>query len=131
MELRERRAVLESQPNPDPRLDYVSMLSGDIRSELYSAPLNVQLSYVPDRVILKSDAWWSYLRAVSELSWTSVEELGVTLLADLNDELVARWIEVSIAGHDNDNRHGVVLSERQPDWDNPALLSRLLPLPVA
>ena len=130
MELRERRAVLESQPNPDPRLDYISMLSGAIRSELCPAPFNVQLSYVPDRSILKSDAWLSYLCAVSGLSWASVEELGVTLLADLNDELVARWIEVSITGHDSDNRHGVVLSERQPDWDNSALLSRLLPLPI-
>ena len=51
------------------------------------------------------------------------------ILDDVNNEVVPRWVQVTVtapgdraAGVDG---HGVMLEDRQPRWDNPALLSRL------
>ena len=51
------------------------------------------------------------------------------ILDDINNEVVARWVQITVSSPDPTDSalefHGIVLEDRQPKWDNPALLSRL------
>ncbi|MCH8835488.1 MAG: hypothetical protein IH925_06035, partial [Proteobacteria bacterium] len=51
------------------------------------------------------------------------------ILDDINNEVVARWVQVALSVPNGAlpgvGNHGVMLEDRQPKWDNAALLSRL------
>lgn len=125
MDLRQRRSLLSSAPNPDPRLDYVVTLRETITASVSDAPLSVRLRYVPDRLILVPESLKSYLLQTGVMDWSSLEEFAVTVLNDVNDDLIARWIEVSLHFEGDGTRHEVVLEERQPQWQEQDILSRL------
>ena len=128
MDLMERRSYLVTEPNPDRRLDYVVSLDeyvpllgeGESRTELF---------YIPDRLILRSGSLARYLEALTRLAWDSLEEVAVTIRDDINNEVVPRWLQIAVAApegeHPEAGSHGVMLEDRQPKWDNQALLSRL------
>ena len=56
-------------------------------------------------------------------------DLSSNILNDVNNELVTRWLQLSISApnqvHHGIDRHEVMLEDRQPNWDNVGLLSRL------
>lgn len=116
----ERRGLLAAQPNPDTRLDYVVTLSGRIRAADESC--EVELRYVPDRLVLQAAAFEEYLAAMSLERWDNLEHAAVTLLDDVHDQLVARWIQLSVTGG---RGHSILLEDRQPKWENAQLLQRL------
>ena len=116
----ERRNLLAAQPNPDNRLDYVVTVTGRIRAADESC--EVELRYVPDRLVLETTAFEDYLGAMSRERWDNLEHAAVTLLDDLHDQLVARWIQLSVTGG---HGHSILLEDRQPKWENPHLLQRL------
>ena len=129
MDTIERRNLLSTAKNPDPKLDYVASLSG------YMAQLGthqrslVVLRYVPDRLILEPSAFGRYLEAMGTITWSSLENAAATLLNDINNELVARWVQVSVSAPDQMHpgiaSHDVLLEDHQPNWENAGLLSRL------
>lgn len=125
MDLRERRALLSSKPNPDKQLEYVCSLGAMAHSSIAATPLNFRVRYVPDRVILTPESLGIYLDTVGNIQWTSLEDLAVAILNDINDELIARWIEVSLTVEEDGQFHDVVLEERQPEWADRGILSRL------
>lgn len=125
MDLRERRLLLHAEPNPDRRIDYVCSLGTNVDAIVAGSTLQITLRYVPDRVILTPASLNDYLDKISILEWPSLEDFAVTVLNDINDELIARWIEVSLAANTKGIRHDVVLSEQQPDWEDQGILSRL------
>jgi len=125
MDLRERRSLLSSNPNPDRRLDYVCSLGARIQVPFVKSPLQFRVRYVPDRVILAPESLDAYLDKVGKFQWPSLEDFSVAVLGDLNDELIARWIEVSLSVEDSNFFHDVVLEERQPEWEDSGILSRL------
>lgn len=125
MDLRTRRSILSSQENPDQRLDYVVSLKATIETSLSGSPVEACLRYVPDRVVLKPESLDDYLTQVGAVQWSSPEEFAVTVLNDINDELVARWIEVSLKISSGDISHDVVLEEQQPHWEKQDILFRL------
>lgn len=114
----ERRALIETAPNPDPRLDYVAELDTDGTA---ARTVTVSLRYVPDRLILAAASFGRYLDAVCGGGWDSVEALAVAVRDDVNDRLVPRWLLVAVAAPG----HRVLIEDRQPRWDNPHLLARL------
>jgi 7-cyano-7-deazaguanine reductase len=116
----DRRGLLAAHPNPDTRLDYVVTLNGHCRAAGYGC--RVELRYVPDRLVLDAAGFETYLAAVSGTVWDNLEHAAVTLLDDLDDELVARWIQIGVTGGDG---HAILLEQRQPKWDNERLLRRL------
>ncbi len=124
MDPSDRRKHLLTEPNPDNHLDYVVSLTGQ-------APLmggghaRAALLYVPDKSILKAGSLARYLETLAELSWGSLEEVAVTVRDDINNEVVPRWLQITVSAPAGEHSHGVVLEDRQPRWDNPALLSRL------
>jgi len=128
MDLIERRDKLEVGNNSDRTLDYIVTLSGHLPNGGGARQL-VAVRYVPDKLILKARSFGIYLEALGKLEWETPEDLAVTVLTDINNEVVTRWIEVSVnvpeLQHHAVETHGVTIEDRQPGWDNPALLNRL------
>ena len=129
MDLQTRRAVLATSANPDERLDYVVALRGHAPGNPDGGASEVRLRYVPDRRILDPASFGAYLATVGGEPGESVEGFAAMVLNDINNELVPRWVQVTVSapsdGVDGVDGHGVMLEDRQPRWDNPALLSRL------
>lgn len=129
MDVFERRSLLATGRNPDIKLDYVISISGQIVAfgELDSSA--VSLRYVPDKVILQPASFGRYLDALGKLDWTALEEAAAAVLNDVNNELIARWVQVWISAPGQIrlgvDAHEVLLEDRQPNWDNAGLLSRL------
>ena len=129
MDAKERRGLLATQTNPHASLDYVSALEGHIAPVGRTQRTTVGVRYVPDKLIIDPAAFGRYLGALETLPWESLEKVAVTILDDINNEVVARWVQVALSApddaHPGVDSHGVMLEDRQPKWDNPALLSRL------
>ena len=127
MDVLQRRALLELDPNPDAKLDYLVSLDGTAALPGFSESARMSLSYVPDRHIVKPAAFHRYIEVLSEEPFSSLESFAVTFLNDVNNELVPRWIRVSLINSHNSasgtENHGVTLEDRQPKWENASLLS--------
>jgi 7-cyano-7-deazaguanine reductase len=117
----ERQSRIETRRNPLPRVDYLCKVEGVVTSDGAS----VELRYVPDKLLLQMEAFGVYLAALPEPP--SLESLAATLIDDLNNELVPRFLQVRVtsASDDLDRGHAVLMEDRRPRWDNPALLARL------
>jgi NADPH-dependent 7-cyano-7-deazaguanine reductase QueF len=121
MDSHTRRSRLATAQNPEPRLDYIVSLRESLEGT------QVLVSYVPDRSILVPDSFGDYLSAVDAVKWRHLEVTAATILGDLNNELVARWVQVALSRvHHGEISHRVTVEDRQPKWDNPGLLSRLI-----
>ena len=119
-----RQASIETQPNPNPGLDYLCHLEGNLGE---ASTTRVSLRYVPGKLVLDTEALGLYLCSVEPQERQSLEALAALLLDDLNNELVPRWIQVILYADDHslDRGHRVLLEDRQPKWDNPTLLARI------
>ncbi|MBF0248242.1 MAG: hypothetical protein HQL36_09260 [Alphaproteobacteria bacterium] len=124
----DRRGLLSAAANPDKQLDYLVTLTGHMTSA-GAGRHAVEVRYVPDKFVLEARSLGAYLDALASMTWENPEELAVTILTDLNNELVARWAQVRVnvpeRHHHAVETHGVVIEDRQPGWDNPGLLGRL------
>lgn len=124
-----RRGRLVTTANPGTKLDYVIRLEGAMRGKPENNGITVDLRYVPDRVIIEPESFGRYLDALGEVRWGSLEETAVAILDDVNNQVVARWIRLTVdapgAVRDGAGSHGVMLEDRQPHWENETLLSHL------
>ena len=111
-----RRARLKTEPNPARKLDYLVGLAHGLDDGT-----RVEVRYVPDKRVLTEGVFADYVTAISRDGAAAIEAQAATLLDDLNNELVPRWIAVSVAR----GGHRVLCEDRQPNWDNPSLLARL------
>jgi 7-cyano-7-deazaguanine reductase len=129
MDLSTRRQLLGVSPNPNNSIDYVTGYEGRIGAPALEIPADIMLRYVPDRLILEIDSLEKYLEAIEQKSWDSLESLAVTVLDDIRNELVARWVQIVVrsqpSGHPHLHRHAITLEDYQPNWDNEELLSHL------
>ena len=129
MELNERRALLTTADNPDATLDYIAGLRGSLQAFSLAMPTRIGVHYVPDRMIVEPSAFGRYLEALTVMDWESLEALATTILGDFNNQLVARWARVVATAPEEAypgvGAHEVMVEDRQPGWDNEALLSRL------
>lgn len=118
MEPAARRTLLLTRPNPGGTLDYVVTLDGRPAAE----GARVTLRYVPDRLVLEAAAFADYLASLDAAA-QGIEELVVTVLADINDVLVPRWLQIAATTRSGDHRAAV--EDCQPRWNNTLLLQRL------
>ena len=129
MDTRARRALLGTAPNPGGEGDYLVLLAGRIPCSGDIGPTTVTLRYVPDRLLVRPATFGTYLEALGAEAAHSLEEVAVTILDDINNELVARWAQVMArvadSPHPGIDSHTVLLEDRQPRWENPDLLGRL------
>ena len=99
MDTLDRRKLLPTEPNRDASLDYLATLDGEI------APLegcagtaaSICLVYVPDKAILPPASFSRYLEMLAKETWDSLEGVAVTVLGDINNEVVARWVRVAVS----------------------------------
>ena len=122
---RSRRERLITRPNARPKIDYIVGLQGFTIAMAGRDAIDVALRYVPDRMLLEGAAWTHYLDELRAPDGVRIEELATTILDDVANEVVPRWLGVSL-----ERRSGagpglsVMVEDRQPQWDNPALLAR-------
>ncbi len=115
----QRRFTLETKENTNSSLDYLVALSAKLPDEL----ANVNIYYVPDKLLLRSDVFELYLHNFKDEETYSLEELALMILDDLNNELIPRWVQVSV--NSDHEKHRVLIEDRQPIWENKDLLSRI------
>ena len=129
MDVSERRKHLPTTRNPDGKLDYVTTRVGHMAAVSDMERSSVTLRYVPDKLILEPAAFGKYLDVLGTVEWPTLEEAAAVILNDINNELIARWVQVSIDTPDQVHpgiaSHEVLLEDQQPKWSNPELLSRL------
>ena len=140
MELLDRRKLLISLANPDTSLDYLVSISGTIEkynptkgiarssgTTDYSKFIEVKVHYVPDRLILDDSSITEYFSYYQDKMPNQIEELGINLLGDFNNELVPRWIKLFIKIQGSRKEHAKELSffDSQPNWENYNLLSSI------
>ena len=114
------RHSLQCRANANATLDYLIAID-DCAPE---TDWLVALRYVPDKLIVEPAALAHYVGQLAARDDDGPEDIALTILADLNNETVPRWVEVACA-HRRAPRHRVLVEDRQPNWDNPALLARL------
>lgn len=131
-EIDQRRSTLTTVANPDRAIDYIITLSGRLIIEGLSEPIRYRIRYVPDQVILDARSMADYAAVVRGQPWPSFEEAALALNADFHDRTVPRWVEIYCetrrpgdARVSSESVYSIILSERQPDWNNPTLLARL------
>lgn len=121
-----RREILSTTPNPGPDTDYVATLESRVDGPPEGWSGSILLRYVPDKLILDADLFLDYTRALGRRSWPSLEDIAVAIQDDVNNELVARWtritVEADTAAGSPLAGHSVTIEDRQPQWDNKALL---------
>ena len=129
MDVRERRSIIRTRPNPGGRLDYVVTLQEHIRKTSGQPIASVLIRYVPDRLLMERETFGRYLAVFADDRPDRLEELAATILEDINDQLVARWVHVSLArkaaDHESIGDIRVDVEDRQPRWDNARLLARI------
>jgi len=129
MDLHQRRGHVGVKANPDPAKEFVATLEGRMAANESRLECVVLVRYVPDRDILDPAAFGGYLDILGTLAWDSLEQVAVAILDDISNEAVPRWVQVSLSAQDEIaagvDSHGVLLEDRQPNWNNPSLLSRL------
>ncbi|CAO3436480.1 hypothetical protein [Azospirillum endophyticum] len=115
-----RRERLSTRPSPDARHDFLMELRGEPQPGV-----RLTLRLVPDLLVPDPASVLSYLTEFGGFGG-GLEALAVAVLDDVNNELVPRWVEVTVES-DAPLPHRVVIEDRQPTWDNPRLMERLPP----
>lgn len=111
-----RRSLIKTHVNPNQAHDYLSDLM------LEQASLSVAIRYVPDKHLVQLGDLEEYFASLFATPNPLLETLAGTLLDDFNNELIPRWIQITLS---HTNHHRVTLEDRQPNWDNPYLINRL------
>ncbi|BDW87990.1 hypothetical protein MACH10_07710 [Thalassospira tepidiphila] len=129
LEIYQRRNLIQTEPNPGTRIDYVVTLQSNLTGAKDVFPARLTLRYVPDRLILKTSNLAEYYAEIASIEFENFEAAAVLLMDDFNNELVPRWISLRLDKQTADNdqvfHHETALEDRQPKWGNPRLLDRL------
>ncbi len=124
MDINERRDLLKTQDNPNRTLDYIVTLEAQGHQTQHS----ITFRYIPDKVILEGNAFAPYVHLVLEAE-PNLEGAATTLLEDMNNELVPRWLQVIMTVDDETGaKHHVAIEDHQPQWGNASLLARITTL---
>ena len=129
-----RRQLMVLSSNPDETIDFLVSLSGQVKQPLWysteHSPIKsiaIRICYVPDRLILEETSLPIYLDGIRTEKFSNKEQAGITLLNDLNNELVPRWLRVTLTSmneiHGYPHTYEVCFQDSQPNWNNSKLLS--------
>ena len=121
-------------------IDYLVSISGAIETQNfteemtrlsgtadYLSSIEVAVHYVPDRLILDDGSINEYFNYYQENMPKQIEELGINLLGDFNNELVPRWIKLFLTVQNTNKEQIKELSffDSQPNFENYNLLSSI------
>ena len=89
----------------------------------------LSIRFIPDLLILDQDALKNYLDSLHIVKANTIEEVTLNILDDITDQLIPRWIELTVWTKDcNRNITTISIEESQPNWKNTGILDRLKPL---
>ena len=108
-----RQDSLSTEQNPIRGRETLTRVSGQTASGA-----TLDLVYVADKWLLGSGALEAYLATLLE---PKPHALAALLLDDLSNVLVPKFLQVRVS----DGTTAVLIEDRRPRWDNPALLSRM------
>ena len=124
-----RRKLIQPSKNPRKDSDYIIQLKHKLAPKGLDAARGVELKlfYIPDKLIVGAQDYDKYLLYFETKvdDYNSFEKLGSDIIDDLNNELIPKWIHLSITAEHAQTMHSLSFEERQPNWDNSFLLSRL------
>ncbi|MCF8474837.1 MAG: hypothetical protein K9G26_09080 [Emcibacter sp.] len=90
------------------------------------------LRYIPDKLILNNGCLMDYLNQylLHKPENTTPEILTHTILEDVMDKIIPKWIEVCLKQKDNKfgQEISITAEDRQPNFEDDAILKRLSPL---
>ena len=95
---------------------------------------DIRVTYVPDSFILNVASFHSYLMALGNSPEMTPERSGITLLEDANNELVPRWIRVTLIGRRaaaTNVSYRCLFQDSQPNWSNPSLTAAVIEFEAA
>ena len=113
-------SLLTGRSNPRISLDYIVTLTGKLESSHQS----IRLRYVPDKLLIDGAAFTAYLAFLDGDGAVAPEHVALTLLDEMNNEIVPRWVQIAVTG----GSETVIVEDRQPNWENSDILDRLPPL---
>ncbi len=118
----ERRALLKTVSNSNQTSDFLVLLE----APCCESRVQILIQYVPDRLILPEGILPTYLAALPQSQCDQLEKLALTILEDVNNELVPRWVQI-VASEEvsQQGAHRVLVEDRQPNWANQTLLTRV------
>ena len=124
-EIDRRRASLETGRNPKTRLDYTIGLERNLSIIGMAGPVRLIVRYIPDAFILNGESFDDYCALLLARKWASLEDLAGTIIDDFNNELIPRWIEITLKTSLPGNKTGyqVIMEDRQPAWSRQTPLS--------
>ena len=128
MDVWQRRDLLHPAENPERSVDFVITLTGRLTAPGAGGAVKVVLRYVPDAQTVPPGAFAAYLSALEDEAWDSHERLATTILQDVSNAIVPRWVQVVSRTGDGDARHQIMVEDRQPSWNNAELLLHLDPV---
>ena len=121
---------IETAENPNPRVDYLVLLESDGGPE----GTHVALRYVPDKLVVRAAAFRAYLDGLEDVAGApnAPERLALRILHDLNDEVIPRWIQITVTAQAPGaeacpaagDGHRVLVEDKQPKWENAALIAQ-------
>jgi len=113
-------SLLTGRSNPRISLDYIVTLTGKLESSHQS----IRLRYVPDKLLIDGAAFTAHLAFLDGDGAVAPEHVALTLLDEMNNEIVPRWVQIAVTG----GSETVIVEDRQPNWENSDILDRLPPL---
>jgi hypothetical protein len=113
----DRRLLLAVMPAPAPGLTTMATLSATLDNTVALA-----ISYVPDQLVLTRAGFDAYVSALAIGALPMPEALAAMVASDVANELVPRWLRVTVNSQSGGVvNHSVTVEERQPGWDQPSL----------
>lgn len=84
--------------------------------------LALALSYVPDKLVLTRAGFDAYAAARTAAPLTTPEAIAADIAADIANELVPKWLRVTVNSQAGGIvNHSVTVEDRQPGWDHLSL----------
>lgn len=85
------------------------------------------LRYAPDKLLIDHEGLAGYLEQIVAHNPKKAEILAHDILEDVMNQIIPKWIEVNL--RQNPNKFGqnilITIEDRQPGWEEDALLKRL------
>lgn len=124
-----RRLAIAVKDNPRPDRDYmVSMRRMLTMPMATGAQMEIQIRYVPDRLICLFSQMEEYFKLLARAACHGIEELANSIADDFCNEVIPCWLSVDITLSPGESQSGsgasVHVEDRQPHWDNPSLLQQ-------
>ena len=117
-EIDQRRSMIEIHRNPKAGLDYSITLDRALPLSDIAGDVILTIRYIPDHFVATPESLDAYSAHLAAQDWSSLENLAATLIDDLNNELIPRWIEVclktTLAG--GETGYEIRMEDRRPDW---------------